>query len=57
MPLRVICPNLRCRKLLACPEEARGKVVTCQFCRTPFRVPENMATQPVAAGATPKPEK
>ena len=27
MPCRLICPNLRCRKILKVPEETRGKVV------------------------------
>ena len=39
MPCRLICPNLRCRKILKVPEETRGKVVRCQFCQTMLRVP------------------
>lgn len=39
MPVQVICPNLRCRKLLSVPEEVRGKMVRCQHCQTPLRVP------------------
>jgi hypothetical protein len=43
MALQMICPNLRCRKILSVPDEVRGKVVKCQFCQQTFRVPD--ATQ------------
>jgi len=36
---QLICPNLKCRKLLVVPEEVRGKMVKCQHCQTQFRVP------------------
>jgi LSD1 subclass zinc finger protein len=39
MSCQLICPNLRCRKILKVPEEARGKVVRCQYCQTMLRVP------------------
>lgn len=40
MPVQLICPNLRCRKILSVPDELRGKLVKCQHCQTMFRVPE-----------------
>ncbi len=40
MPVQLICPNLRCRKFLAVPDEVRGKLVKCQHCQTMFRVPD-----------------
>lgn len=40
MAIQLICPNLRCRKLLTVPEDARGKIVKCQHCHMAFRVPE-----------------
>ena len=40
MPVQLICPNLRCRKILAVPDEVRGKLVKCQHCQTMFRVPD-----------------
>ena len=40
MPVQIVCPNLRCRKFLAVPDEVRGKLVKCQHCQTSFRVPE-----------------
>jgi hypothetical protein len=39
MSVQLICPNLRCRKLLAVPDGVRGKMVRCQHCQMPFRVP------------------
>jgi hypothetical protein len=54
MPVQLICPNLRCRKILAVPDDVRGKLVRCQHCQTMFRVPEARkveATAPAAAAA------
>ncbi len=50
MPCQLICPNLRCRKILSVPEEVRGKLVKCQYCQTMFRVPESK--RPAAATAS-----
>ena len=50
MSCQLICPNLRCRKILKVPEEVRGKIVRCHYCRTMLRVP--MAPRP-EAGAVP----
>jgi hypothetical protein len=57
MPCQLICPNLRCRKILAVPDEVRGKLVKCQHCQTMFRVPEGKraATSTGAAGAAGNP--
>lgn len=41
MAVQLICPNLKCRKLLTVPEEVRGKLVRCQHCQKQFRVPES----------------
>jgi hypothetical protein len=54
MPCQLICPNLRCRKILSVPEEVRGKLVKCQHCATMFRVPESKP-RPVAAAAEKEP--
>jgi hypothetical protein len=51
MPVQLICPNLRCRKILAVPDEVRGKLVKCQHCTTMFRVPETRKKEAVAASA------
>ena len=50
MPCQLICPNLRCRKILSVPDEVRGKLVKCQHCQTMFRVPDSKPA-PVGAGA------
>ena len=50
MACQLICPNLRCRKILSVPDDARGKLVRCQHCKTMFRVPDTKH-QAVAAGA------
>ncbi len=50
MPVQMICPSLRCRKILSVPDEVRGKLVKCQHCQTMFRVPE-LKRPTVASGA------
>ena len=57
MPCQLICPNLRCRKILSVPDEVRGKLVKCQHCQTMFRVPDTKraATAPVGASAAANP--
>jgi hypothetical protein len=63
MPCQLICPNLRCRKILSVPDEVRGKLVKCQHCQTMFRVPDPKRPGGAAvvatagAGATDKPAK
>jgi len=37
--IRMMCPNLTCRKVLAVPNTARGKTVRCRNCGTNIRVP------------------
>jgi len=39
--VRIMCPNLTCRKVLAVPSSARGKTVRCRACSTAIRVPAN----------------
>ena len=40
MAMTIVCPNLKCRKILAVPDELRGKSVKCQHCQTVLRVPD-----------------
>ena len=49
MPATIICPNLKCRKILAVPDEVRGKSVKCQHCQTLLRVPDDKKSVPVKA--------
>lgn len=51
MPVQLLCPNLRCRKFLAVPDDVRGKLVKCQHCQTMFRVPDTGAKKPEPAHA------
>ncbi|HEV8608200.1 MAG TPA: hypothetical protein VGQ99_22885 [Tepidisphaeraceae bacterium] len=46
MAVQLICPNLKCRKLLVVPDEVRGKMVKCQHCQIQFRVPESKTPTP-----------
>jgi len=48
MPVVLMCPNLRCRKVLSAPDDARGKTVKCQHCQTVIKVPEKRAPQTTA---------
>lgn len=41
--IRMMCPNLTCRKVLAVPTTARGKTVRCKACGTAIRVPQAKA--------------
>ncbi|MBL0870180.1 MAG: hypothetical protein IBJ18_06330 [Phycisphaerales bacterium] len=38
--VRIMCPNLTCRKVLAVPTAARGKLVRCKNCGTNIKVPD-----------------
>lgn len=44
--IRLMCPNLKCRKVLAVPQSARGKTVRCGQCGANLRVPE--PSRPIA---------
>ncbi len=37
--VRMICPNLNCRKVLSVPPTARGKTVRCRNCGMRIHVP------------------
>ncbi len=50
--IKVMCPNLTCRRVLAVPGAARGKVVRCRHCSTTIKIP---APNPAQA-STPKPD-
>jgi RNase P subunit RPR2 len=44
--IRMMCPNLTCRKVLSVPEAARGKTVRCKQCGTNIRVPQSKTNTP-----------
>lgn len=41
--VRIMCPNLKCRSVLAVPGAARGRMVRCKQCATNIRIPEKKA--------------
>jgi len=51
MAVQMLCPNLRCRKILCVPEDVRGKLVRCQHCQQTFRVPETKRPTSTPAAA------
>lgn len=58
--LRIMCPKLTCRRILAVPAEARGRTVRCKGCATVIRVPARaaiIAPEPEAGADAPPPEK
>jgi len=50
--VRLICPNLKCRKILSVPDSARGKKVRCRGCGMRVKIPAKESL-PVA----PQPEE
>lgn len=50
--LRVMCPNLTCRKILAVPTSAHGKTVRCRSCQTNIRIPGEARKAPLRDGET-----
>lgn len=38
--IRIMCPNLVCRRVLAVPETARGRVIRCRGCGSTVKVPQ-----------------
>ena len=43
--IRVMCPNVVCRKVMSVPIAARGKVVQCPQCRKRIRIPLAMSSK------------
>ncbi|MFO0832030.1 MAG: hypothetical protein U0637_09320 [Phycisphaerales bacterium] len=52
--VRIMCPNLVCRKVLAVPESCRGKTVRCKTCSTNIRVPLKQGSGPTSQAPKPK---
>lgn len=51
--VRIMCPSLTCRRILAVPVSSRGKNVRCKNCGAMIKVPERSAPAPTPA---PEPE-
>lgn len=50
----MICPNLKCRKVLRVPGQFRGQHVRCHYCQTTFEVPAQKRDEPHNAPQPPK---
>lgn len=37
--IRIMCPNMACKRVLAVPAHARGKLVRCRGCAINIRIP------------------
>ena len=48
--IRLLCPNLKCRKVLSVPLSARGKTVRCRNCGMRVQVPSTGQATDAAAG-------
>lgn len=46
--VRIMCPSLTCRKILAVPTSSRGKNVRCRNCGATIRVPDKATAKPDA---------
>jgi hypothetical protein len=44
--VRIMCPNLKCRRILAVPASARGKNIRCGNCGANVKVPAPRTDQP-----------
>jgi hypothetical protein len=55
--VRIMCPKLTCRRVLAVPTSARGKIVRCRTCGMNIKVPmgkDASGAAPVEAPAAKK---
>lgn len=53
--IRIMCPRLTCRRILAVPSAARGRTVRCRNCGASIRIPDK-SVPPVAPPAKPDDE-
>ncbi len=49
--IRIMCPSLTCRRVLAVPTTSRGKNVRCKGCGSTIRVPEKPVAPPAKNAA------
>lgn len=45
--IRIMCPKLTCRRILAVPTEARGQTVRCRGCGTTIKIPPKPLPAPL----------
>lgn len=53
--IRIMCPNLTCRKVLIVPANSRGKTVRCRNCATTIRVPQKRSAPDATLPVEPAP--
>lgn len=51
--VRIMCPNLTCRRVLIVPANSRGKTVRCRNCSITIRVPDKRAAPAAPLAAAP----
>lgn len=49
--IRIMCPNLTCKRILAVPTIARGKMVRCRGCGINLRIPTAKSSEPAPTTA------
>ena len=47
--IRIRCPNLACKRILAVPASAKGKLVRCCGCGINLRIPTGKVAEPAPA--------
>ncbi len=55
--IRIMCPNLSCKRVLGVPAHARGKLVRCRGCGSNIKIPEAKTVVVDGAAAPPLPPK
>ena len=50
--IRIGCPNLACKRILAVPASAKGKLVRCCGCGINLRIPASQSSRDAAASAS-----
>jgi len=53
--IRIMCPSLSCRRVLAVPTSSRGKNVRCKGCGATIRVPDKQSAPSAKDGAAATP--
>ncbi len=57
MAVTILCPNLKCMRILKVPETTRGLRVRCGFCGQVLVVPKTTSSSPETAAPATAPQK
>jgi len=55
--IRIMCPKLTCRRILAVPPTARGRTVRCRGCGSTVKIPANSQPATPQQSQPPTPEE